>query len=95
MKYNYLTNFERQLSLYDGMLIETGGSFGKGRLVGHEYESLCLDTARKFIMEGGKKEELLIIINKYILQYKDDKEWRYLDLEMSFLNSLEEKIEIL
>lgn len=95
MKNNYLAKFERQLSLYDGMLIETGGSFGKGSLVCDEYESKCLETARSFIMEGGKKEELLIIIGKYILQYKDDKEWRYLDLEMSFLNSLKEKTEIL
>lgn len=92
---NYLTNFERLLSLYDGMLIETGGSFGKGRLLGNEYENKCIETARKFIMEGGKKEELLIIIDKFILLYKDNIEWRYLDLEMSFLNSLKEKTEIL
>jgi len=32
MKNNYLKDFGRMLLLYDGMLIENGGSFGRGRL---------------------------------------------------------------
>lgn len=91
---NYLEDFERLILLYDGMLIETGGSFGRGKL-GDEYEGKCLETAKKFIVAAGTKRELLFVIDKYILQYKDEKEWKYLDLEMSFLNSLKEKTEIL
>lgn len=90
---NYLEDFERHISLYDGMLIETGGSFGKGKLSGDKYEGKCLEIARKYILAGGTRRELLFVIDKYILQYKDDKEWIYLDLEMTFLNRLKEKTE--
>jgi hypothetical protein len=88
----YLKKFERYISLYDGMLIETGGSFGKGKLGGDKYEEKCLEIARKYILVGGLKKELLFVIDKYILQYQDDKEWIFHDLEMTFLNGLKEKI---
>lgn len=90
---NYLEDFERHISLYDGMLIETGGSFGKGKLGGDKYEGECLEIARKYILAGGDKRELLFVIDNYILLYKDDKEWKFFDLEMSFLNRLKEKTE--
>jgi ribosomal-protein-alanine N-acetyltransferase len=89
---NYLKDFERHIALYDGMLIETGGLFAKGKLDGDKYEGKCLEIAKKYILAGGRRKELLFVIDKYILQYKDDKEWTYLDLEMSFLNRLKEKL---
>ena len=70
----YLKNFERYISLYDGMLKETGGSFGKGKLGGDKYEEKCLEIAKKYISVGGTKKEFLFVIDKYILQFKDDKE---------------------
>lgn len=90
---NYLEDFERYIALYDGMLIETGGLFAKGKLGCDDYEEKCLETARKYILVGGTRKELLYVIDKYILQYKDDKGWVYLDLEMSFLNRLKKKTE--
>lgn len=68
------------------LIIETGGLFAKGKLGGDKYEGKCLEIAKEYILAGGRRKELLFVIDKYILHYKDDDEWRYLDLEMSFLN---------
>lgn len=90
---NYIKIFERNISLYDGMLKETGGSFGKGKMGGDKFEEKCHEIAKKHILDGGTKKELLYVLDKYTLQFKDEREWIFLDLEMSFLNGLKDKIE--
>lgn len=90
-----LNTFEKMLESYDGMLIETGGSFGKGKLGGDKYEEKCFELARDCIRNGSSKEQLLKVVNHFIDQYIDDTEWRFWNLEMKFLNSLKVQIEFL
>lgn len=90
---DYLDLFERNIELYDGMLVETGGSFGRGKLGGDQYENKCLDIALKYMENGGSKESILDIIDRCIEQYEAETEWLYWHLEMAFLNSLRDKIQ--
>jgi hypothetical protein len=65
-----LQQFERKIALYDGMLIETGGLFGKGKLGGDKYVDLCFDIAKEFLNESDQIEALLSIITRFINVYK-------------------------
>jgi hypothetical protein len=88
-----LNMFEKMLELYDGMLIETGGNFG--RLDGDKYKEKCFELAKDCIKNGSSKEQLLQIVEYFIDQYKEDIQWRFWSLEMKFLNSLKVQIESL
>lgn len=89
---DYLNDFERHIALYDGMLIETGGSFGAGKLGGDQYVDKCLKVAENYLTDGGRKECLLDLIDRYISQYEDEINWKYLNMEMTFLNNLRDLI---
>jgi hypothetical protein len=88
MEQNLLQEFERKIELYEGMLIETGGHFGRGKLGGDKYVDKCLISAINYLTESGRKEELFIIIDKFINEYESQKAWKYYDMEMSFLYGL-------
>lgn len=89
---NCLDNFKNMISLYNGMLIETGGKFGEGKLGGDKYGGKCIEIAQCYISDGGCRQMLLSIIDDCILEYADDTEWKYLSMELAFLNKLKENI---
>lgn len=91
-KMKYLTEFERKIQSYDGMIIETGGRFAQGKLGGDKYEQRCLDDAKNYISAGGSKKHLIEIIDQYILFYEKETEWKFQDLEMTFLRNIKEKL---
>lgn len=88
----YLDLLESKIALYDGMLIETGGSFGRGKLGGDDYINKCLEIARKHLARGGSRQGILDMIDRYIAQYEPETDWKYYPLEMAFLKSLKEEI---
>ncbi|MFT4146582.1 MAG: hypothetical protein QM644_19235 [Mobilitalea sp.] len=90
-----LQQFENKILLYDGMLIETGGLFGKGKLGGDKYVDLCFDIAKEFLNESNQLEELLNIMTRFINEYKEQNDWKYYNLEMAFLNELNDRISTL
>ena len=57
----YLKKIERYISLYDGMLKETGGSFGKGKLGGDKYEEKCLEIAKNTSQLVGQKKNCYLL----------------------------------
>lgn len=91
-KMKYLTEFERKIQSYDGMIIETGGRFAQGKLGGDKYEQRSLDDAKNYISAGGSKKHLIEIIDRYILFYEKETEWKFQDLEMTFLRNIKEKL---
>ncbi len=91
-KMRYLTEFERKVQLYDSLIIETGGRCAQGKCDGNKYEQKCLDDARNYILAGGSKKHLIEMIDQYILFYEKETEWKYQDLEMTFLRNIKEKL---
>ena len=87
-----LAEFQRKIDLYESMLIETGGSFGRGALGGDRYEQTCLDLARGVLSSGGDKQALLAILEQTMQTYATEHTWRYYDLEMAFLTGLHTKV---
>lgn len=85
-------NIFSMIDSYDGMLIETGGKFGKGKLGGDIYVDKCCTAAKKFIPDKGTKEEILIYLDKKIQFYELENQWIFQELELKFLNELKEKI---
>lgn len=87
----YLEKFEWNISLVDGMLIETGGKFAESKL--YDYINYCLEIAKKYYQDKKEKTELLKIVDFYIILYKNETSWKYYHYEMTFLNTLKTKIE--
>jgi len=92
---DYLKKLERKIEAYDGMLIETGGRFGQGRLGGDKYEESCLEDARQYISHGGNKACLIDLVDKYIAFYEKETQWIFQNLEIAFLTSLKKQLETL
>ena len=92
IKMIYLTEFERKISLYDSMIIETGGKFAQGKLGGDKYEEKCLDDAKNYILAGGSKKHLIEMIDRYLSFYEKETKWNFQDLEMTFLRNVKEKL---
>lgn len=88
----YLTEFEKKIQAYDGMIIETGGRFAQGKLGGDKYEEKCLDDAKNFISAGGSKKSLIEIVDHSISFYEKETEWLFQNLEMAFLTSIKQKL---
>ena len=93
LQVEYLDEFKKKISLVDGMLIETGGQFGKKYL--QNYIENCLKVAHKYIEETKDKNNLMLIVDFYITQYEKDISWKHYKYEMEFLNALKTAIEIL
>ena len=87
----YLDEFKRRISLVDGMLIETGGQFGKRYL--QNYIQECLKIAQKYYNDTKDVNELTLIVDFYITYYEKETSWKYYQYEMEFLTSLKAAIE--
>lgn len=83
-----MDQFIMSIQVYDGMLIETGGNFGRGKLGGDKYPEKCLEYAKEYLLLGGNKQELISFIQEQINLYETDKQWKYVDLELKFLNEV-------
>lgn len=81
------------IDIYDSMLKETAGNFGKGKLGGDKYISECCVVAEEYIKGNETKEEILRYIDKKIQFYELEKEWIYQTMELDFLYQLSAKIE--
>ena len=88
---NVLKEFEVKISLIDGMLIETGGWFGKNGL--DNYLNSCVEIAVKYYQNTKDKSGLINIIDFYMEQYKEQVLWKYYHYEMQFLENLKMRIE--
>lgn len=87
----YLDEFKRRISLVDGMLIETGGQFGKRYL--QNYIQGCFRIAQKYYDDTKDVNELMLIVDFYITYYEKETSWKYYQYEMEFLTSLKAAIE--
>ena len=87
----FLEEFNQKIFLLDGMLIETGGGFGRTQL--DKYIGGCIELARKYFKHTGDKNELIKIVDCYIEQYTGEVSWTYYHYEMKFLNTLRIQIE--
>lgn len=87
-----MDNFIKSIKLYDGMLIETGGKFGKGILGGDKYSENCIEYAKQYLNLGGTKNNLIEFIQNQIEFYSNEKQWKYVDLELKFLNEVLSKL---
>jgi len=83
---NYLEEFELKIYMYDGMITEMGRDFAEEN--SNDYICRCLDTADMHLKNGGSKEELLDVVQKYINVYSNETDWELNDIEMDFLNKL-------
>lgn len=91
LQVEYLDEFKKKISLVDGMLIETGGQFGKKYL--QNYIENCLKVAQKYIEDTKDKNSLMLIVDSYITQYEKEISWKYYKYEMEFLYALKTAIE--
>ena len=87
----YLDEFKKRISLVDGMLVETGGQFGKKYL--QDYIRECLKIAQKYYEDTKDLNNLIFIVDFYITQYEKETSWKYYQYEMDFLNSLKAALE--
>ena len=87
----YLDEFKKRISLVDGMLIETGGQFGKSYL--QNYIKDCFKIAQKYYVYTKDINNLMLVVDFYIAQYEKETSWKYYQYEMEFLNSLKAAIE--
>lgn len=87
----YLDEFKKRISLVDGMLIETGGQFGKKYL--QDYIRECLKIAQKYYEDTKDINSLIFIVDFYITQYEKETSWKYYQYEMEFLTALKAAIE--
>lgn len=82
----------KMIDSYDGMLIETGGNFGRGKLGGDTYADKCCMAAKDYILNGGSIEDILTYLDKKIEFYESEKEWIFQDMELNFLSELKENL---
>lgn len=87
----YLDEFKKRISLVDGMLVETGGQFGKKYL--QDYIRECLKIAQKYYEDTKDLNNLIFIVDFYITQYEKETSWKYYQCEMEFLTALKAAIE--
>ena len=85
-----LKEFDRKISLVDGMLHETGGKFGEWM---DNYINSCIEIADRYYQDNRKKKDLLEIIDFHMMQYENAKQWKYYADEIRFLSALKSKIE--
>ncbi len=83
---DYLKDFDYAIYMYDGMLTETGGWFGREHC--NDYICKCLDTADIHLKNGGTRAELIETVDKYIRVYEKETDWELNDLELDFLRKL-------
>ena len=86
-----LEQLKWNISLVDGLLVETGGRFKENGF--DNYICSCMKMVNNYYQNTKDKRELLELINAYINQYKDEISWKYYDYEMKFLNTIKSNIE--
>ena len=87
-----MRNIFLMIDYYDGMLIETGGRVGRGKLGGDKYVDECCMTIKEYILEGGKLEGILSYLDEKIEFYEGETQWIFQKLELKFLKELKERI---
>lgn len=85
---DYLKKFDHWIFIFDGWIIETGG---RGDI--NSYIKHCMEIASQYYQECKQKEELIKIVDAYIIQYESQTAWKFYKQEMEFLFTLKQMIE--